>query len=111
MPAEPMAEQVAGLIQMGVGQKRYETELAFKQQDQQMQERESALRNQATALQIQSAQGSMNDATSARALDAGNSILDTDLVTWGLRPSPLGPRRMVVCAVMRGRTPMRAPGK
>ena len=65
-----MAEQVAGLIQMGVGQKRYETELAFKQQDQQMQERESALRNQATALQIQGAQGSMNDATSARALDA-----------------------------------------
>ena len=44
--------QVADIINMGVGQKRYETELAFKQQDQANQNRESAMRQWAFGQQV-----------------------------------------------------------
>ncbi len=70
-----MASQVADLIQMGVGQKRYETELGFKQRDQAMQEQESSMRQQATALQIEEAQRGFQDSSAAN--DAERKIKTT----------------------------------
>lgn len=80
-----MASQVADLIQMGVGQKRYETELGFKQRDQAIQERESGMRMQANEMQIAEAQRGFQDAETKRQVNAafGPSAMDSALGMLG----------------------------
>lgn len=51
-----IGSQVADIINMGVGQKRYETELAFKRQDQANQNQESAMRQWAYGQQVTAAE-------------------------------------------------------
>jgi hypothetical protein len=76
-----MASQVADIINMGVGQKRYETELGFKRQDQENQNRESSMRQWAYGQQVTEAQDEATAKDSAKKIKGaiGPAFLDSSL--------------------------------